>query len=741
MLTGTILYLIYSSISIGMLLGMAFLFWKRRSVVGAGMMTLIMILAAEWSVCILLSSVGSDLGVKIFWGNLSFIGIAFTPVMWLIFSLQYTQNERWLKGKYIHWLLVIPSITLVMVFTNSYHQFFASDIRREVLEGSTIQLLVYEFTGYFWIHAVYSLSLIVSGMMVFIHTLGRFSKIYTKQVIIILLAILIPLIGQCLFLFHLGPVKNLDTTTFSFTFTGVLFFIGMFRYRMLDFIPITGTAVIEAMEDLVVVLDNQNRIIDINVSALNILSKRYGQVIGQEIETAVEHIGVNEEWGVTGRSNKISINLKDEKKYYDIKRSPLYDKRNHIIGRFIVLRDITNLEKIIKELEEAKYKAEEANKAKSEFLATISHEIRTPINGIIGMTELLKSAILSEEEKENLKVLEHLAESLLNIISDILDFSKIEAGRMVLQQRNIDIRELIADIVKSFSYTEKRQQVRLNCYIDEHVPNIIYTDPARLKQILVNLLSNAFKFTEKGEIEIHIENIKEQDHEVLLLFSVTDTGIGIAKDKLKTLFQSFHQVDSTSKRKYGGTGLGLAIVKKIVELMGGKIGVESEEGSGSKFSFEIGLKKSSKRTIKEELSTKTYSDEDMKLHILIVEDSKVNQLLIKKILTKKEWIAETANNGREALEKLEKENYDLILMDIQMPVMDGYETSKIIREKEKHTQKHIPIIALTANATEEDKRKSIEAGMDEYLTKPIKSENLYLNILTHTSLSQRDTIN
>ncbi|MDF2595955.1 MAG: sensor hybrid histidine kinase [Clostridia bacterium] len=740
MLTGTILYLIYSSISISVLLIMAVQFWKRRLVVGAGVMTLIMILAAEWSVCIFLSSMWSDLNIKIFWGNLSFIGIAFIPVMWLIFSLQYTQEERWLKRKYIYLLLVIPFITLVMVFTNPYHQFFASDLRSEVLEGSTIQLLVYEFTGYFWIHAAYSVSLIMSGMMIFINTLGRFSKIYTKQVIIILLAILIPLIGQGLFLFHLGPVKNLDTTTFSFTFTGILFFIGMFRYRMLDFIPITGAAVIEAMEDLVIVLDNQKRVIDINVSALNRLSKRYEQVIGQDIKSAVEHIGFDEEWEIVGKSSKISVNLKDEKKYYDIKRSPLYDKRNHIIGGFVVLRDITNLEKTVRELEKAKYEAEQANKAKSEFLATISHEIRTPINGIVGMAELLKSAMLSEEEKENLKVLEHLAEALLNIINDILDFSKIEAGRMELQKSSMDIRELIADIVKSFSYTEKRQQVALNCYIDEQVPNIIYTDSARLKQILVNLLSNAFKFTEKGKIDIHIESIREQDHEVMLLFSVTDTGIGIAKDKLKTLFQTFYQVDSTSKRKYGGTGLGLSIVKKLVELMGGKIGVESEEGLGSKFSFEMTFEKVNKSSINEELSIKIYSEKDMKLHILVVEDSKVNQLLIKKILVQKNWVVETANNGKEALEKLEKEDYDLILMDIQMPVMDGYEASKIIREKEKITQKHIPIIALTANSTEEDQRKSIEAGMDEYLTKPIKSENLYLNILKYIILNQKELL-
>jgi signal transduction histidine kinase/ActR/RegA family two-component response regulator len=719
---------------------MAVQFWKRRLVVGAGVMTLIMILAAEWSVCIFLSSMWSDLNIKIFWGNLSFIGIAFIPVMWLIFSLQYTQEERWLKRKYIYLLLVIPFITLVMVFTNPYHQFFASDLRSEVLEGSTIQLLVYEFTGYFWIHAAYSVSLIMSGMMIFINTLGRFSKIYTKQVIIILLAILIPLIGQGLFLFHLGPVKNLDTTTFSFTFTGILFFIGMFRYRMLDFIPITGAAVIEAMEDLVIVLDNQKRVIDINVSALNRLSKRYEQVIGQDIKSAVEHIGFDEEWEIVGKSSKISVNLKDEKKYYDIKRSPLYDKRNHIIGGFVVLRDITNLEKTVRELEKAKYEAEQANKAKSEFLATISHEIRTPINGIVGMAELLKSAMLSEEEKENLKVLEHLAEALLNIINDILDFSKIEAGRMELQKSSMDIRELIADIVKSFSYTEKRQQVALNCYIDEQVPNIIYTDSARLKQILVNLLSNAFKFTEKGKIDIHIESIREQDHEVMLLFSVTDTGIGIAKDKLKTLFQTFYQVDSTSKRKYGGTGLGLSIVKKLVELMGGKIGVESEEGLGSKFSFEMTFEKVNKSSINEELSIKIYSEKDMKLHILVVEDSKVNQLLIKKILVQKNWVVETANNGKEALEKLEKEDYDLILMDIQMPVMDGYEASKIIREKEKITQKHIPIIALTANSTEEDQRKSIEAGMDEYLTKPIKSENLYLNILKYIILNQKELL-
>jgi len=732
MLTGTILYIIYSSISIIVLLTMAFLFWKRRSAVGARVMMMVMLLAAEWSICIFLSSLCDNFEAKIFWDKLSYIGVVYIPVLWLIFSLQYTRKDHYLKRTYRNLLLVIPCTTLIIIFTNSYHHFFASHTRIELLEGSNIQLVVSDFVKWFWIHAIYSLSLSVIGIIILIYTLVRFSKIHTKQAVIMIFAALTPLLDEVLFLIHLKPIKNMDTTTFSFAFTGVLLFIGMFRYRLLDIVPIACNAVIETMEDLVVVLDTQNRVIDMNASARKMLNMEKQQLIGQSIRSVVKNISFDQDLEDIHKSNKIALNLESEKKYYDLKRSQLFDKKNHIIGKLVVLRDITNLEETMKELERAKSAAEEANKAKSEFLATMSHEIRTPINGIIGMAELLQSAVQTEEEKENLRILEYSADSLLNIINDILDFSSIESGNMELQNTSINIREFMSDIVKTFNHTEKRGCIEFSYYIDGNIPETIYTDLVRLKQILVNLLANAFKFTEKGKIEMHIEMIKKQCDEVQVAFSVSDTGIGIGRDKLESLFQSFHQLDRSTKRKYGGSGLGLSIVKRLIELMGGTISVESEVGIGSKFSFEITFKILEVNSVTEE-DLRDGSEEDLELHILVVEDSKVNQLLIKKILAKKHWTVETADNGSIALEKLKENRYDLILMDIQMPIMDGYEASKIIREKESHSGTHIPIIALTANATEEDKRKSIEAGMDEYLTKPIKSEKLYFNILKYVN--------
>ncbi|MDF2613819.1 MAG: domain S-box protein [Clostridia bacterium] len=735
MLTGTILYITYSSVSIIVLMTMAFLFWKRRSAVGASSMMLIMILAVEWSMCTLLSSVCSYFEVKIFWDKLSYLGVVYIPVVWLIFSLQYTRKENDLKKGHIYLLLIIPCITLFMVFTNDYHHLFASQTRIELLKGSNLQLVVIDYASWFWIHASYSLSMIIVGMVILLYTLVRLSKIYTKQAIIMILAVLIPFSDQILFLLQLRPIKNLDTTTFSFTFTGVLFFIGMFRYRILDLIPVARTAVIETMEDLVVVLDNQKRIIDINTSAQDMLKMEYHQIIGQTIESVAEKIAFSKEINEIYRNGKIVLNIEGKKRYYDMKRSPLFNKKNYRIGEFIVLRDITSLEETMKELEWAKFTAEESNKAKSKFLAAMSHEIRTPINGIIGMAELLENASLTPEEKENLRILQYSADSLLDIINDILDFSKIEAGKMELQNTRINIRQLVSDIVKTFAYTEKKEYIELNYDINDNVPEVITGDLVRLRQILINLLSNAFKFTEKGKINIHIDAAEKEVNKVKLLLSISDTGIGIAENKLESLFQSFHQLDNSTKRKYGGTGLGLSIVKSLIELMGGTISVKSKEGIGSRFSFEITFETLDEVKIKEDLDLRDCLKKDMMLRVLVVEDSKVNQLLIKKMLTKKNWIVETAENGREALEKIEQDRYDLILMDIQMPIMDGYEAAKSIREKEMNSNIHTPIIALTANATEEDKRKSIEAGMDGYLTKPIKSENLYLNILKYVNIS------
>lgn len=504
--------------------------------------------------------------------------------------------------------------------------------------------------------------------------------------------------------------------------------------------------IIKSMNDTLIVINPEGIIEQVNSATLSLLGYEEKELVGAPIWQVLannDH-SEHEERKLNNLARIISQGyVKNIETTYRAKygtripvifsASVMHGTNSKVQGIVCVALDITERKRAEEALCLAKEAAEMANQAKSQFLANMSHEIRTPMNGVLGMLDLLLDSKMQPSQLRLASMAHGSAEKLLAVINDILDFSKIEAGRLKLQPTNFNLRELVKEVMELFLVKAQRKSIELSSAIEGSVPDELHGDTLRIRQVLINLIGNAIKFTDSGKVSLEVSMVGNAGDVLTLRFDVRDTGQGIEATTLPHIFEAFSQADDSMARRHEGTGLGLSISKQLVGMMGGAIGVESTFGSGSLFWFTVVLPRAQSSEIKEEVVEKLAEQTEMlldnrQLHILLAEDNLVNQEVGKLILENLDCLVDVVEDGAAAVESATNTDYDLIFMDCQMPLVDGYEATRMIRKREavaEDGKKRIPIVALTAHALEGDRELCLEAGMDDYLSKPFNSAQIF----------------
>lgn len=494
---------------------------------------------------------------------------------------------------------------------------------------------------------------------------------------------------------------------------------------------------LESVPDAIVIVNKEGNIQSVNSQTETLFGYERSEIIGKKIEYLMPSRFENVHQGhrnaffdkprvrKMGEGMELFAQHKNGNEFpVEISLSKLDSDEGFLVCASI--RDVSNQKRIEKELLEAKIKAENAVKSKQQFLSNMSHEIRTPLNSIIGFTKLILKTDLTEKQRKYLTAIKISGDTLIVLVNDILDLAKVDAGKMIFDKAPFRLALSISTMLHLFEAKMQEKNLQLDVQYDVNIPEVLEGDSTRLHQIIINLVSNAIKFTNKGKITVSVRKLFEDQENVIVEFSVGDTGIGIAKDDLDMIFENFQQAHATTSKKFGGTGLGLAIVKKLVETQGGSIQVQSEVGKGSVFSFVLNFKKTTNEVDYQDDIIEFVENDFKNSKVLIVEDVEFNQLLVKGLLDEFGFVSDITTNGKHAIEKLEKEPYDVILMDLQMPEMDGFQATTYIRDV---LRLKTPIIALTADVSTVDIEKCRAVGMDDYISKPINEQILYNKIV------------
>lgn len=685
----------------GFCFAVAYSSWRRYSTGAGRALAVLQLCLGIWSLFQGIEVLQTDASWKIFYSSLSYIGVATVGPALFVFTRELGGTFTHHKTKNV--LYGISGGIIAIAFTNDWHgQLWPKLIMHIDAHGN--HYLEYGHGWVFYAIIAFEYACIVYALIKLIQIFRRNADLELQNRIILGASIIIPWGASISYVLGIQPHPGIDVTPIGFAMTSILINHAM-ETHLLDVGPLARESLVEIMEEGVVVLDSNYHFQDSN-QAGRILLQRMGLQPesahtlpdwGRILEDRSEAKG---EWG-TGICIAWHI-------------LPLWNAGTYS-GSLLVLRDKTSEKNFQARLQHALNEAKSASKAKTDFLSAMSHEIRTPLNAIIGLSRELSIQENTEENKSMLQSIVFSGENLLSLVNDLLDWSKMEAGKMELDPIPLQLGQLLQNICSSLELRAKEKDIQL--ILDNQIPvesSTIKADGIRLIQVLINLLGNAIKFTERGNIILRVRLLEHSPEKVHLLFEVIDQGIGIAPDKIEKIFERFSQAEGDTARRFGGTGLGLSISSNLVEMMGGKIKVQSEINQGSTFFFDLFFETA---ILKEQHHSHTITNYSGK--VLVVDDVKLNLVVAKKSLERKGFSVETLSSGLDALE-LSDLNYDLIFLDLHMPEVDGFEVIQAWRK----FNLDVPIIALTADVSSNTREKIKEVGFDSYLAKPFRDEDL-----------------